>query len=151
MRSVVLAVLFSLALATAARSAPPVPLIDASKPAGGWQFGDGPEFPGAKGKLALAKERFRGQPVLSLHGDFTDGGNYVQAWVALPKATVNTLSFWVNVPAGSKRLPIRYTDVKDQVHQINLRINEKGGWQHIVLPIADFFKTMGTPGALDIV
>ncbi|MBL7223732.1 MAG: hypothetical protein ISS72_07765 [Candidatus Brocadiae bacterium] len=151
MRSIAWAVMVVLAWSVPALGQEPVSLIDPGKPAGGWQFGDGPEFPGAKGTLALAKESFRGQPVLSLHGDFTDGGNYVQAWVALPKATVHTLSFWVNVPAGSKRLPIRYTDAKDQVHQINLRINEKGGWQHLVLPIADFFKTMGTPGALDIV
>jgi len=139
------------ALAARALCGQPVPLIDAAKPGGGWTFGNGPEFPGAQGKLELAAERFRGKPVLSLYGDFTKGGNYVQAWVALPKTEVKALSFWVNSPAGSKRLPIRFTDAADKVHQINLKLNEKGGWQRIVLPIAKFFKTMGTPGALDIV
>ena len=128
-----------------------VSLIDADKADGGWGFGNGPEFPGATGKLELATEPFRGKPVLSLYGDFTKGGNYVQAWVALPKTGAGTLSFWVNSPAGSKRLPIRYTDAADKVHQINLRLNEKGGWQHIVLPIEEFLTKMGTPGALEIV
>ena len=146
-----LCVLVVSALAATALCGQPVPLIDAAKPGGGWTFGNGPEFPGATGKLALAAEPFRGKPVLSLYGDFTQGGNYVQAWIALPKAEVDALSFWVNSPAGSKRLPIRFTDAADKCHQINLKLNEKGGWQHIVLPIAKFFKTMGTPGALDIV
>ena len=89
--------------------------------------------------------------MLSLHGDFTQGGNYVQAWVALPKTKLDTLSFWVNAPVGSKRLPIRFMDANDQVHQINLKLNEKGGWQQLVLPLDDFFKKMGTSSALDIV
>ena len=129
----------------------PVALIDPGKPAGGWVFDNGREFPGAQGKLELAAESFRGKPVLSLHGDFTQGGNYVQAWVALPKTKLDTLSFWVNAPVGSKRLPIRFMDANDQVHQINLKLNEKGGWQQLVLPLDDFFKKMGTSSALDIV
>ncbi|MFW6108261.1 MAG: hypothetical protein ACOC8D_00455 [bacterium] len=146
-----LVVLMVLALAAAALGGEAVPLIDPAQPRGGWTFGNGPEFPGARGTLELADEPFRGKPVLSLHGDFTEGGNYVQAWVPLPKTEVETLSFWVNAPAGSKRLPIRFTDADDKVHQINLKLNAKGGWQHIDLPIARFFETMGTPDALDIV
>ncbi|MCL4202310.1 MAG: hypothetical protein KJ000_07430 [Pirellulaceae bacterium] len=129
----------------------PIPLIDANQTAGGWRFDNGREFPGAQGSLELAAEPFRGKPVLSLHGDFTQGGNYVQAWIALPKEKVDTLSFWVNSPVGSKRLPIRYIDANDRVHQLNLRLNEKGGWQHLVLPLDEFFKRMGTSSALDIV
>ncbi len=144
-------VLLVSALAFAAHAQDPVALIDPGKPAGGWVFDNGREFPGAQGKLELAAEPFRGQPVLSLHGDFTQGGNYVQAWVALPKTRLDTLSFWVNAPVGSKRLPIRYMDANDQVHQINLKLNEKGGWQQLVLPVDDFFKKMGTSAALDIV
>jgi hypothetical protein len=33
----------------------------------------------------------------------------------------------------------------------SLKLNEKGGWEHIVLPVEDFFKKMGMPEALDIV
>jgi hypothetical protein len=151
MRRIVLSVVVPYMLAAAALAAEPVALIDPSKPAGGWTFDNGREFPGAQGKLELAAEPFRGKPVLSLHGDFTKGGNYVQAWVALPKTKLDTLSFWVNSPAGSKRLPLRFTDANDRCHQINLKLNEKGGWQHLVLPIDAFFKKMGTSSALDIV
>lgn len=139
------------ALAVAAFARDPVALIDPNKPAGGWVFDNGREFPGAQGSLELAAESFRGNPVLSLHGDFTRGGNYVQAWVPLPKTSPDTLSFWVNSPAGSKRLPIRFTDANDQVHQINLKLNENGGWQYLVLPLDRFFKKMGTSSAPDIV
>ncbi|HUU89732.1 MAG TPA: hypothetical protein VM238_00830, partial [Phycisphaerae bacterium] len=141
-RSMPLVAVVALALAAPALGQEPVSLIDPGKPAGGWAFGNGPEFPGAKGELQLAAEPYRGKPVLSLHGDFTEGGNYVQAWVALPKTRVKALSFWVNSPAGSKRLPIRYTDAEDKVHQVNLKLNEKGGWQHIVFPVETFFKKM---------
>lgn len=128
-----------------------IALIDPAEPQGGWTFGDGPEFPGARGELKLAEEPFRGQPVLSLQGDFTNGGNYVQAGIELPSGTIDTISFWVNSPAGSQRLPVRIQDDNNRVHQINLKLNEKGGWQRIVLPFERFIKTMGTPGALDIV
>ncbi len=138
-------------LSTSAFSQEPIALLDPAKPAGGWAFDNGPEFPGARGNLELAAERFRDQPVLSLHGDFAEGGNYVQASIVLPKNKLKTLSFWVNVPAGSERLPIRLMDSEQQVHQINLKISEKGGWQHIVFPVAEFFKRMGTTSSLDMV
>jgi len=151
LRSMPLVAVVALALAAPALGREPVSLIDPGKPAGGWTFGNGPEFPGAKGTLALAPEPFRGKPVLSLHGDFTQGGNYVQASVDLPKGRIKALSFWVNAPAGSERLPIRYIDAQGKVHQVDLRLNAKGGWQHIVFPVEDFFKKMAAGTALDIV
>ncbi|HUT09914.1 MAG TPA: hypothetical protein VMY42_05425, partial [Thermoguttaceae bacterium] len=151
MKRTILTALLIPAMAAAAFCREPVLLIDAEKPLEGWEFGNGPEFPGARGKFEVAPEPFRDQPVLSLYGDFTQGGNYVQAQIALPKAPLDTLTFWVNSPPGSERLPIRLMDAENQVHQLNLRLNEKGGWQQIVLPVEDFFKKMGTPEALDIV
>ncbi len=151
MRYFLLPVLLSSCLTAAALGSEPLDLIDPDEPAGGWEFGNGPEFPGATGKLELAREPFRDKPVLSLHGDFTAGGNYVQAWRGLPKTEPGTLSLWVNSPAGSERLPLRFIDAADTCHQINLRLNAKGGWQHLVLPLGPFFRKMGTPDALDIV
>ena len=139
------------AMAATALAQNPIPLIDPEEPANGWEYGNGPEFPGARGKLEVAAGTFRDKPVLSLRGDFTDGGNYVQAEVALPGSGVGTLSFWVNSPVGSQRLPIRWMDTEGKVHQLKLKLNDKGGWQQIVLPLEDFFKKMGTPDALDIV
>lgn len=147
----VLAILLFSGFGAKAFAETPSALIDPEKPAEGWQFGDGPEFPGARGELTVAAEPFRGKPVLSLHGDFTGGGNYVQAETALPTAKIGRLSFWVNSPTGSERLPIRLMDENNKVHQLNLRLNPKGGWQQIVLPVDDFFRKMGTPDALDVV
>ncbi len=153
---VVLAVFLQPGVGTIASESPagkpePTSLIDAQQEFGGWSFGDGPEFPGAQGSLRLSDETFHDKPVLSIHGNFTAGGNYVQGWVALPSKKLGTLSLWVNSPAGSKRLPIRFTDASDKVHQINLRLNDKGGWQHLVLPLEDFFRNMGTTEAVDCV
>lgn len=128
----------------------PIPLINGNEEKGGWEFGNGPEFPGARGKLELAAESYRDEPVLSLYGDFSKGGNYVQAAIGLPEIAIDTLSFWVNAPAGVSQLTVRLVDASEQCHQIKLKINEKGGWQQIVLPVEKFFKTMGTPSALDI-
>jgi hypothetical protein len=69
----------------------------------------------------------------------------------LPKETPRALSFWVHAPAGAERLPIRYIDGARKVHQVNLRLNPKGGWQHIEFPVQAFFKTMAQGSALDIV
>jgi len=151
LRSMPLSGVIALALAARALGQEPVVLIEPAKPAGGWRFDNGREFPGAKGTLAVASEQHQGKPVLALHGDFTEGGNYVQAWVALPKARIKALSFWVNSPAGSLRLPIRYTDETDKVHQVNLKLNDKGGWQHIAFPVDEFFRKMAAGTALDIV
>jgi len=150
MKRTILTALLIPALAAAAFCREPVMLIDAENPLKGWEFGNGPEFLGARGKLEVAAEPFRDLPVLSLYGNFTRGGNYVQAQIILPKAPLDTLSFWVNSPPGSERLPIRLMDAENRVHQLNLRLNDKGGWQHLVLPVEDFFKKMGTPEALDV-
>ena len=137
-------------LSGSARCDGPIPLIDAGKKHGGWRFGNGAEFPGAKGTLELASERLRDQPVLALRGDFSGGGNYVQASIALPDIPVDTLSFWLNAPAGCPAVPIRLVDGSGQCHQLKLKVNDKGGWQHIVLPVDDFFRKMGTAAALDV-
>ncbi len=151
MKRLVVALLPCLALSATGLGQQPISLINADQPLKGWRFGNGPEFPGARGELGAATEPFRDKPVLSLHGDFTEGGNYVQAMIALPKEPLDKISFWVNSPPGSERLPIRLTDAEEKVHQINLRLNDKGGWQHIVFPADDFFRNMGTPAAPDMV
>ncbi|MBN2475674.1 MAG: hypothetical protein JXB62_13765 [Pirellulales bacterium] len=139
-----------LTLAATPPAQQPLSLIDVDKAAGGWEFGNGPEFPGARGKLQTAAERFRDQPVLRLEGDFAAGGKYVQASIALPEVEVEAISFWVNVPAGSTQLPIRLIDSSDQCHQIRLKLNDRGGWQQVRLPVEEYFRKMGTPSALDI-
>ena len=137
-------------LAIAAFGQQVISLVDADKSEGGWKFDNGREFPGARGTLELAAEPFRDQPVLDLSGDFTGGGNYVQASIDLPKVAIDTISFWIHLEAGKRQQTIRLVDGSGQCHQIRLKIHEKGGWQQVVLPVVDFFKTMGTPAAPDI-
>jgi hypothetical protein len=128
----------------------PLSLIDATKSQGGWKFGNGSEFPGARGSLELSSERFRDQPVLALHGDFSQGGNYVQAQLALPDTPIDEFSFWINTPAGADAITIRLIDASEQCHQLKLKINDKGGWQQIKLPVVEFFQNLGTAAALDV-
>ncbi|MCA9069321.1 MAG: hypothetical protein KDA84_10380, partial [Planctomycetaceae bacterium] len=127
-----------------------ISLIDSKQKQGGWSFDNGKEFPGAQGKLELVDERYRDQPVLALHGNFTKGGNYVQAAIDLPNVPMESLSFWINVPAGNTSIPIRLIDGTQQCHQLRLKINDKGGWQRIELPVDEYFRKMGTAAALDL-
>ncbi len=150
-RTIILAVLtFLAAIPNAAQCQQPIALIDAELDRGGWKFDNGREFPGARGGLEIAAERFRDQPVLALHGDFTQGGNYVQAAIPLPDVPVERLSFWLNVPPGVNSIPIRLIDATSQCHQLRLKLNDKGGWQQIVLPVDEYFRKMGTAAALDV-
>ncbi|MEQ8785431.1 MAG: hypothetical protein RIC55_04000 [Pirellulaceae bacterium] len=149
-RLILFASLLSAVLFNSAHGQQPVSLINAREAGGGWNFGNGPEFPGAKGKLEIDAQLYRDQPVLRLEGDFTAGGNYVQAATPLPETPVDTVSFWINVPAGASSLPIRLVDGTSQCHQIRLKLNDKGGWQKIVLPVEEYFQKMGTAAALDI-
>ncbi len=139
----------SLVVATAT-AAQPIPLINSQQPLKAWSFGNGAEFPGAKGELAVASDTFQDQPALRLHGNFSQGGNYVQAQIHLPETPVETLSFWVNVPRGVSQLPIRLIDGSGQCHQLRLKLGDKGGWQQLVLPVDEFFRKMGTAAALDL-
>ena len=136
--------------ATASNAQDVLNLIDAKKDLGGWTFGNGPEFPGAQGALRIAKDPFRKLPVLALSGDFSEGGNYVQAQYALPDVPVDTLSFWLNAPTGAKSVGMRIIDGTEQCHQLKLKINSKGGWQLIRIPVEEFFRTIGTSDALDL-
>ncbi|QDU96200.1 hypothetical protein [Lignipirellula cremea] len=136
----------------AAQAIEPVSLIpgDEKQALQQWSFDHGAEFPGAKGGLTLSDETYHDQPVLRLHGDFTGGGQYVQAMTSLPDTPIDTLSFWVNVPSGVQGLTARLIDGSGQCHQLKLKTNDKGGWQKIVLPVEEYFRKMGTGAALDL-
>jgi hypothetical protein len=150
MRTLILQMLMISVQATTTLCQQPMSLIEGNRNTGGWGFANGAEFLGARGELKVAVERFRDKPVLSLRGDFTKGGKYVQASVALPDIEIDTLSFWIKAPSGARQVTVRLVDGSEQCHQIRLRINEKGGWQQMVLPVEELFKTMGTPSAPDI-
>ena len=57
-----------------------VPLISPVDPTTAWRFNNGQEFPGATGSLTVdADAKREGRASLKLSGDFTKGGNYVEA------------------------------------------------------------------------
>ena len=117
----------------------------------GWTFDNGREFPGATGKLSVdAAAKHNGKDSLRLDGDFTKGGNYVQAAGALPDKDTGELSFWLRAP-GSDVLTIRIVEAAGQCHQINLKIQPTDDWQQVVFPLARFFAKRGTPDAVPIV
>jgi len=128
-----------------------VRLFDPARPLGGWSFGNGPEFPGAKGSLELDPAATGTGPALRLFGDFTGGGNYVQAAYQFPQGLgVEELSFKVRAPSAEK-ICLRLVDATDQCHQINLKLAKTDGWQEVRLPVAEFFALMAAGRSLDMV
>ena len=129
-----------------------VALIDAEQPAAGWSFDNGREFPGAKGGLVVdAAVEAQRRPALRLDGDFTGGGNYVQAGRNLPGGDVDSLAFWLKAPEGLEQLTLRLVDGSGQCHQFNLRTEPHGRWQRIRFPVAAYFAKAGTSAAVELV
>jgi len=138
-------------LADSSAAGADLPLISPDKPLGGWAFGDGPEFPGAKGELVVddAVEPAR-RPALRLRGDFRGGGNYVQAGIGLPEKDIEALSLRIKAP-GAEQVTLRLVDASDQCHQLKLRLKKADGWQSVYLPLAELFRRMGTASSLPVV
>ncbi|MEW4456329.1 hypothetical protein AB1L30_26940 [Bremerella sp. JC817] len=141
-------ILMVLAAATTATAQQPLPLIDSAKPLGGWTFDNGKEFPGAVGKLELQTED---APTLVLHGDFSQGGMYVQAARRLAEIPLESISFDIKVPSGVDNVTSRLIDGTGQCHQLNIRLNDKGGWQTYVFPVARYFASLEAGTPMDIV
>ncbi|MCL1910284.1 MAG: hypothetical protein FWG05_05045, partial [Kiritimatiellaeota bacterium] len=139
------AVLISSSLARAAKE---VPLINPDEPARGWTLNLGWEFPGAKGELKVddSAEPQR-RPALRLDGDFSGGGNYVDAGRDGLSVEIDTLTYWVKAPAGVSQMTVRLIDGSDQCHQLNLKSDPSGNWQQVILPVIKYFemKDSGTP------
>lgn len=126
----------------------PMQLIDAQQKQGGWTFDNGKEFPGAVGRLELKQDD---EPTLVLHGDFSNGGMYVQAAKRLPDVPIDTVTFEINVPRGVEKLTTRLIDGTGQCHQLNIRLGDKGGWQQFTFPVARYFASLEAGAPMDIV
>lgn len=98
----------------------------------GWRLGTGREFPGAKGILSLDSQYQReGRDSLRLEGDFSDGGEYVEASTLTPTVNPISLSFWIKSP-DVRKINMRFIDGTGQVHQTDyLSLSETGVWQRI--------------------
>lgn len=112
-----------------------------------WTSYNGQEFPGATVKIGVDEQaKHNNSPSLRIDGDFTKGGNYVEASVPID-ADIGTLSFWIKYP-GREQLTIRLIDGTKQCHQINLKIAKSDDWQHVTFPVAQFFAKRGQPDAV---
>ena len=134
-----------------ARAQEPVQLISAKEPSRGWAFNNGQEFPGATGSLSVDADAKRNdRESLKLIGDFTKGGNYVEAGRKLEKTEavdVRELSFWLRNP-DADQLSLRLNDASGQTHQIVVKTAESPDWQHVVLPLEQFFAHRGQADAV---
>ena len=93
----------------------------------GWTFDNGSEFPGATGKLSVdTAVKHNGRESLRLDGNFTKGGNYVQAAGngLLPETDIQEISFWLR-DSGGDRLTLRINDSSGQCHQLNLKTRRR--------------------------
>jgi hypothetical protein len=135
-------------MAVAARAQQTIPLIEASKPNGGWGFHDGREFPGAKGSLTLEAEGSPSRgPALALQGDFSGGGNYVSMSRSVDPVHPRMISFNLLYP-GAASLSMRLEDANGTTHQLVIELDPRDTWQRVQFPVEAFFKNMGTPNAV---
>src|SRR4051794_1552462 len=117
--------------------------ISLIEPTKAWTFSNGAEFPGATGGLTLDPQTTRaGQASLKLLGDFTKGGNYVQAGRKIDSVDIRELSLWVKSP-DAERFTLRLNDASGQTHQIVVKMEAQPDWQHIMLPLERFFARRG--------
>jgi len=124
-----------------------VSLIDPTDAEEVWEFGNGPEFPGATGSLSLDSKVTRGEnDSLKMVGDFTGGGGYVQAGREIDNIDIRELSLWLRSPIAD-RLTIRIMDASDQCHQIAMKVVPNDDWQQIRLPLERFFSRRGQADA----
>ncbi len=102
----------------------------AALPGTPWAVNLGPEFPGAKGRLAVAPKT--GDRAFALDADFSGGGAYVGAVKIFPTPlNVKSLRFKVKTPA--RTVAVRISDGAGQVHQQYVAVDAKTQWREIVL------------------
>ena len=113
----------------------------------GWRFDNGREFPGAVGKLGIDPADGN---CLRLDGDFSKGGNYVEASATIDNVDIEELVLRLKYP-GADHLTIRVGDDSGQCHQINLKLKPGDDWQRIRFGLADFLARKGASPAAEFV
>jgi hypothetical protein len=114
-----------------------------------WSFSNGPEWPGATGRLDWSADSGRTDDgVLQLHYNFEKGGNYCAAIRDLPTSPpVQAVRMWLHKPADNLMI-IRATDSKGEVFQKNFRYHFPG-WQQVEITLADWIFSWGGDGTFD--
>jgi hypothetical protein len=153
---IALALLCALATPATAPAAPPLPPL--GLPAEGkWNYHNGPEYPGAKGKLTLAANntaadtdiatvadtddpRARPQTLATLSWDFTNGGRYIAAHAPtdIPEGTEEIRVRVTSAAAGP--VSIRVTDATGQTLTLQTAYTQEGEWQTLRFPLTGKIK-----------
>ena len=140
-----------LALLLAGPAAQAQQMVSLMAPKEAWSFDNGSEFPGATGGLTVdAQAKREGGDSLKLVGDFTKGGNYVQAGRKIDNVDIRELSLWVRNP-DADRFTVRLNDASGQTHQIVLKTEAQPDWQQVVFPLERFFARRGQADAVTTV
>jgi len=111
-----------------------------------WTFSNGPEWPGAQGRLERSPNAGRaGDGALVLHYDFRGGGNYVAAITTLPTdRTVVGVRLWVH-KAADNLMTFRVTDRDGETFQKHLRFDYRG-WQQLEITFDGWVHSWGGDG-----
>lgn len=118
-------------------------LMFPAEPNLGWRFDNGREFAGATGSLSVDPTGgHEGGAALVLKGDFTKGGQYVEAGLKVDGPVPGMVSLWVKVPE-EPQLTVRLMDEAGTCHQIKFKLKPTPDWQQIRFPLAEFFANMG--------
>jgi hypothetical protein len=141
------AFVLSLGLVLLANTAHAASLTSGSDALRAWRFDNGREFPGATGSLAVDPAAKReGKDSLKLSGDFTKGGNYVDAGCDF-NIDVGILKMWLRNP-DTDRMTMRIIDGSGQCHQLSLKLQQSPDWQQLTFPLAAFFARKGSSDAV---
>jgi len=124
-----------------------VSLFEKDAPCYGWSFDNGREFPGATGSLSVDASD---SGALKLEGDFSKGGNYVEAKRALQDLDLSELSFKMKSP-DAERVTVRVGDSSGQCHQIRLKLKPSQDWQRLSFPFGEFMDAKGSSSAAELV
>ncbi len=139
------AVLASQALSAFTLTAEPM-TFDTADSVKTWSFANGPEFPGATGKIEWDAAAGHDKPgCLGLRFSFQGGGNYVQASCALPAD--NNYRFarlWMSKPAGN-RVTFRVVDSSSQTFQKSADF-VSDGWQQVEVDLTRWSHWFGGAG-----
>lgn len=102
----------------------------------GWTYNNGPEFKGAKVKFEAEKDEE--EPTIFLHGDFNEGGKYVNADYRIEPQEAEFLQMKLNTNA--EVVTFRIIDHGGVCHQIIYRVKKVDGWQDFKFPVNSFFE-----------
>lgn len=151
MRNFILLAAFLLSTIVTSLLADDIPLIDSAEPVKGWKFGNGQEFPGAKGAVTSDPDvKKDGKSSLRLVADLSGGGNYcdMSRDVSAMKLEVESVSFWLKAP-GMDKVTMRLIDGSGRCHQLGLKLDPPSDdWRLVSFPIARFFEKRGTAEAV---